>query len=266
MSDQTDREAIMREIAKKVVVYQRPDADTVHVRRDVTYRATSGAGLLMDIYYPAVPASPQLPAVLFAMAYPDPTALSRAFGPITSWARLIAATGMAAVIYGSEAPEEDVHAVLRHLRADAGALGLDADKVGLFAASANVTVGLSALMRDSRLRCASLLCGYTMDLDGSTAVADMGRQYGFVNACAGRSPDDLPDGVPMLFVRAGREQWPGLNEALDKVVTHALARNLPVSLINHATGSHGFDVDENTALSRGIVRQVLAFLQVHLMA
>ncbi len=85
-----------------------------------------------------------------------------------------------------------------------------------------------------------------------------------MNACAGKSPDDLPDGLPMLFIRAGRDHFPGLNEALDNVVARALARNLPLSLINHATGAHGFDLDENTAISRGIVQQVLAFLRLHL--
>jgi hypothetical protein len=69
---------------------------------------------------------------------------------------------MAAVVYGAEAPEEDVHAVLRQLRSDADALGLDSGKFGLFATSGNVTVGLSALMRDRLVRCATLLYGYTI--------------------------------------------------------------------------------------------------------
>jgi hypothetical protein len=92
----------------------------------------------------------------------------------------------------------------------------------------------------------------------------MGKEAGFVNAYAGRSVDDLPDEVPMLFVRAGREHFPGLNQALDRVVARAVARNLPVWFINHSTGAHGFDLDEKTALSRGIVQQVVMFLQLHL--
>ncbi len=63
--------------------------------------------------------------------------------------------------------------MLRQLRSDADALSLDIDRFGLFAASGNVAVALSALMRDSQVRCAALLYGYTMDMDGSTAVADM---------------------------------------------------------------------------------------------
>jgi hypothetical protein len=94
----------------------------------------------------------------------------------------------------------------------------------------------------------------------------MAAQYGFVNACAGKSVDDLPAGIPMLFVRAGRDESPGLNGALDAVLVRVLARNLPLTLVNHADGAHGFDCDEDSDISREIVRQMLAFLRFHLKA
>jgi hypothetical protein len=103
-----------------------------------------------------------------------------------------------------------------------------------------------------------------MDVGTSTAVAGMAAQFGFVNACAGLSPDDLPTDVPMLFVRAGRDQFPGLNETLDRLMAEALARNLPIWFVNHATGAHGFDLDEDSEIADGIVRHVLSFLQLHL--
>ena len=262
MSEHTDREAIIREIAKKKVVYRMPEIDTLPAPRDLTYRATSGKSLPMQVHYPS--SSGRVPVVLAPLAYPDPEAGVRVYGPVTSWVRLLAASGIAAVIYGTEAPDADLHAALRHLRADADALGLDVVRLGLFATSGNVTVALSALMHDADIRCAALLYGYTMDLGGSTVVADMSRQAGFVNACAGRSVNDLPDNVPMLFVRAGRDQFPGINEALDSVIAGMLTRNLPFTLINHATGAHGFDCDEDSDASRGIIRQVLAFLRFHL--
>lgn len=264
MSNQTEREAMLRAFAKKSVVFTLPGMESLPVRRDMTFRAASGTELLMDVYYPSFSPDQPPPLVLMPMAYPDPTARVRVFGPLTSWAQLMAASGTAAVVYGTEAPEEDVHALLRHLRTHAAALGLDSDRVGLFATSANVTVALSALMRDRRLRCGALLYGYTMDLDGSTFVADMARQFGFVNACAGKSIADLPSETPLLFVRAGRDEFRGLNAALDKVIERALASNLPLSLINHAAGVHGFDLDEHTAIARGIVQHVLAFLRLHL--
>lgn len=264
MSEQTDREAMLREVAKKKVVLRLPGMDTLPVRRDLTYRSASGSRLLMDVYYPSSHPGRRAPVVLAPLAYPDPGARVRMFGPVTSWAQLIAASGMAAVVFGAETPEEDVHAALRHLRNAADELGVDTDALGLFATSGNVTVALSTLIRDRRVSCAALLYGYTMDLDGTTVVADAARQAGFVNACAGKTVDDLPDDVPVLFVRAGRDQVAGVNEALDHVIVRALARNLPLTLINHAAGVHGFDLEEDTPISRGIVQQVLAFLRVHL--
>jgi hypothetical protein len=245
-------------------VYALPGMDALPVRRDLAYRATTGGSLPLDVYYPLAQPGRRVPVVVMPLAYPDPQGGVRAYGPFTSWAQLIAASGIAAVLYGSETPAEDVHALLRHLRADATALGLDGNRLGLFAESANVTVALSTLMRDRQLRCAAVLCGYTMDLDGSTTVADAAAQFGFVDACAGKSVDDLPDAVPMFIVRAGRDRFGALNDALDLVVTRALARNLPLTLVNHATGAHAFDMDEDSEISRDIVRQVLAFLRFHL--
>jgi len=264
MSDQTDREAKLREMAKKSVRCEIAGMDAVEIRSGLTYRSTGGRDLALDIYYPARQAGAPAPVVVIPLGYPDPEAGVRGYGPFTSWARLVAASGMAAVLYGSSAPADDVHALLQRLRATADELDLDPERIGLFASSGNVAVALSALMRDRALRCAALLCGYTMDLDGGTAVADMAKQYGFVDACAGRTVDDLPAGVPLLFVRAGQDQAPGLNDALDAVIVRGLARNLPLTIVNHGAGAHAFDCDEDSAIARGIVRQVLAFLGLHL--
>ena len=259
----TEREAIIREIAKKKVVHQMPGMEALPVRRDLTYRSTSGSQLPLDIYYPPATAR-RAPVVLAPLAYPDPQGGVRTFGPLTSWAQLIAASGMAAVLYANEKPSEDADAALQYLRGSADTLMLDLQRLGLFAASGNATVAMATVMRDRGVRCAALMCGYTMDLDGSTAVADMSLQYGFVNACAGKSIDDLPIDVPLLLVRAGRDSSPGLNEALDRVIGRSLGRNLPLTVINHASGGHGFDVDEDAAISTDIIQQVLGFLHRHL--
>jgi len=103
-----------------------------------------------------------------------------------------------------------------------------------------------------------------MDLDGSTAVAAASQQFGFDNACAGKSVDDLAADVPLFLVRAGREQFPGLNDALDGFLAGAVARNLPVTFVNHAAGHHGFDLEDDSGASRTVIRQALSFLGLHL--
>lgn len=262
MSEQSDREAIIREIAKKKVRYVLPDMESVAVRRDLAYRDD----LLMDIYCPTPRPGRLAPIVLIGFGYADPKAGVRTFGPMTSWAQLMAASGMAAVLYGPGVPANDIDVALAYVRTNAEQLGLDAQRIAVFAASGNGPVGLSLLMRERGLAGAALFCGYTMDVAGSTAVADAAGQYGFADACHGKSADDLPVDVPLLVVRAGRDKAPGLNDAMDAVVARGLARNLPLTLINHASAEHGFECDEDSEITREIVRQVLAFLAFNLKA
>ena len=103
-----------------------------------------------------------------------------------------------------------------------------------------------------------------LDLDGATGVADAARAFGFVNPCAGRSFEDLRKDVPFFLARAGQDEMPRLNETLDRFVAGALGSNLPITLTNHATGPHAFDLFHDSAASREAVRQTLAFLRSHL--
>ena len=257
--------AKLAEVARKQVVYRIPGMDDVPVRREIAYKTSEGGPLLIDIYYPpATTPGTRVPLVVIVLGYPDPQSGGRMFGPLTSWARLIAMSGMAAAIYGTSIPDEDVQDVFAYLRENAASLGIDSHRVGVYAASANVPVALSLLMRDADFRCAALLSGFTFDVEGSTVFAEASRQYGFVNATAGRSIDELPADVPMFVLRAGLEHFPGVNAALDQFAARAVARNLPLTLVNHATGPHAADMDDDTDATRRIVRQVLDFLRLHL--
>jgi hypothetical protein len=260
----TDREAQFRELAKKTIVFRVPGMDTVAVRRDETYSVTEDGALQLDVYAPAARTGSAPPVVVITLGYPDPQGLFRRFGWHVSWAQLLAASGVAAVIYANRQPAADIHGVLRHIRDHAGTLGVDGSRIGLLACSGHGPVALSALTADGTLKCAALLYTFTMDLDGAGHVANAAKQFFFADACAGKSMADLPAGVPLLFARAGRDQFPGLNDALDRLVAAGLARNLPVSLVNHPEGVHAFDLEEDSELSRGIIRQVLVFLCLHL--
>jgi hypothetical protein len=263
----SDREAQLRELAKKVVVYRLSRMSAVKVRRDLIYKGAAESALAMDFYRPLkTHRGRRSPVAVIVMGYPDPTGFHRRMGWATSWARLLAVCGIAAAIYATREPAADVQDVLRYLRENVKTLGIDANRIGILAGSASVAVALSALMGTTSVKCAALLYGYTLDLDGATAVAEMSKTFGFVNACLGKSVDDLAGDVPLFLVRAGREQFGGLNDALDRFSARAVARNLPVTLVNHATGPHAFDLDDDTDASRVIVQQVLTFLRLHLRA
>jgi hypothetical protein len=260
----TDRETQIREMAKKLVVYGVPGMTDVRVQRDLRYQDGEGT-LVMDLYESSkwIAGVPP-PVVVIVMGYPDPTGFYRYVGWATSWARLLAVSGVATVIYATSDPAADIHTVLRHVREHAASLAIDGNRIGILACSANVAAALSALMVGSLARCAALLYGFTMDLDGGTSVAAASSMFGFANACAGKSVDDLAADIPLCLVRAGREQFAGLNEVLDRFVGAAVARNLPVTLVNHASGPHAFDLEDDSEASRRIIRQVLSFLCLHL--
>lgn len=266
-------ETVQARITKKTIVYKIPGMDDVIIRRDVEYRQERGVPLGMDIYRPAKSKSGgRTSAVIFVTGYPDP-GFEKIFGcqqkdmeSYISWAKLVAASGLVAITYANAAPATDVEALLQFVRRNASMLEIDENRIGVWACSGNVPNALSILMRESRdfLKCAVLLYGFMLDFEGSTVVADAANQWGFVNPTAGKSVDDLTRELPLFIAKAGRDETPGLNETIDRFMIKALARNLPISFVNHAEAPHAFDLSHDSETSREIISQILAFFRFHL--
>ena len=189
----------------------------------------------MDWYVPADATNP-LPAVLIVGGYPGRV---NTLEPVKTWAQRIADAGMIAAAYANQNPIADVRNAIEELR-------VRTDRIGLFAISGNVPVALSALRG---MRCAALLYGCMLDLDERTT------SFGFADPRT--RFEDIPRDVPLLLVRAGRDQFDGINESIDRFVANSLAHNLPVTLINHPEAQHS----ETTA---EVIRETLGFLRAHL--
>ena len=263
-------------ISKKRVVLTLPGVDAVTIRRDEPYRTTdAGSALSMDLYYPSNSKSgARTPAVIFVTGFSDIGAQKvlgctfKEMGAYISWGQLTAASGLVAITYTTTEPATDLHALLQYLQQHAAVLGIDENRIGVWAGSGHVPTALSVLMQPGQdyLKCAVLCYGYMLDLDGLTSVADAARQMGFVNACAGKSVEDLPREMPLFIARAGQDQMPGLNDALDRFMIKALTCNLPVTFVNHPRGPHAFDLLDDSEGSREIIKRILAFLRFHLLA
>ena len=259
-----------QDIAAKRVLYTLAGMDGVAVRRDVKYAASDTGALTMDLYAPPQ-AEPPLAAVVFVTGFPDPGARkvlgrpAKEMGSYVSWARLVAASGMIAVTYVNNTPA-DAFAVLGYLREHASALGVDPRRIGIWSCSGSGPMGLSVLMDEGPLapNCGALVYPYTLDLGEAGGVAAAARQWGFTNACNGKSIDDVPRDRPLFVARAGQDQMPGLNDALDRFAAAAFARNLPLTVVNHASGPHAFDLFDDSEMTRHVVAQVLAFFRFQL--
>ena len=238
-------------ISKKRAVHRIDGMERATIRKDVVYHTTDAGPLTMDVYYPAdFTSGARLPVVVFVAGYSDvgyEKMLGCKFKEMAmsvSWGQLIAASGLIAIAYTNREPAADLDALLQHARQNAASLGIDENRIGVWACSGNVPLALSALMQDARdfLKCAALLCGFMLDLDGATGVAEAAQMFRFTNPNAGKSIDDLPQTLPLFIVRAGQEQFPHLNDSIDRFVAKALSRNQPITFVNHATGPHAFDL------------------------
>jgi hypothetical protein len=240
------------------------------VCRRLTYPASGGVALECDLYERPGRREIPRPAVLFVTGYDD-RGMERIVGCkakdmacYESWGRLVAASGMVGVTYECREPAGDAKAILGHMRANAPALGIDPARLAVWSCSGNVPNALSLLMDSLDTACAALCYGYMLDVDGATHVVEAAQAFRFANSAAGRSVRDLPANLPLLVVRAGRDEMPGLNDSIDGFVHHSLEANRPVTVINHHTGPHAFDIMDDSGASRAAVRDVLQYLTVHL--
>jgi len=253
-------------------VYPHPEADQVSVQTGIEYVRTDAGALTIDVYAPARRSpSVALPAIVLVAGYSDigyETVTGCRFKDMamsTSWAKLVASFGMAAVTYGNARPKEDLEAVLQYIRAHGPEWGIDAERLGLWGLSGNGPLALATLAASpaGSFKCGVFSCAYLADLDGSTHVADASRQWRFTYP-EGFRVESMPADLPVFIARAGQEQDPGLNVALDRFVSAMLAANRPVTCVNFAAAPHGFEMFHDTLETREVIRQMFRFARFHL--
>lgn len=247
------------EVTTRRVLYEIPGMSSATVRH-AEFRGADGKALPMAIYSPTSPVLHPPPAVLIVEGYADP-GFSQFLGCrfmemqwSISMAQLIAASGMAAITYANREPAADAAAILEHVRAAADAIGVNGQRIGLWATSGHGPVALSVL---EKAECAVLSNVFTLDYDGATQVADAAKMFRFaVPRMAG-----IPAGKPIFVVRSGHDEMPGLNQSLDRFAMLALSANHPITLVNHPDAPHSYDLYHDSATTRAILRQALAFLR-----
>ena len=74
---------------------------------------------------------------------------------------------------------------------------------------------------------------------------------------------DARSAPPILVARAGLDN-PWLNDGVDRFVAAALSRGATLDLLTHPTGRHAFDILDDDARSKQIIRRAVEFLRAHL--
>jgi dienelactone hydrolase len=240
-----------RDLSKRIV-YHVDGMRDVRVQRDVVYKRDGAAELEMNIYAPArLSGDARVPAVFFVHGGPIPEQFTPPthWGVFVSYGELAAASALVGVTFNHrlyaptdyERSRADVAAAIEYVREHATQLNVDADRIALWYFSGGGPL-LSAVLRD---RPAYVRCVLAF--------------YAFLDK---RDVREKGGGLPMFIARAGLDQ-PLINQSIDAFVQEALAGNVPLELMHHPAGRHGFDILDDDERSREIIARAVAFAQVH---
>jgi acetyl esterase/lipase len=280
MNEEADStRSVAESLAERVarpVVYQLPDMDKVRVISNLKYSEVDNPYLLMDVYLPpGLMARERRPVVVFIHGGAGPEYKPKDWGMFQSWGRLVAAAGMVAVMFThrfSPPPQlllveaaSDLNTAIKYIRSNAELFRADGDRISVCAWSSGGEL-LSPLLieRPAFVRC--LVAFYALlDVQQYAPPGDAATlQYLKAFSAIASLPEDASTLMPMLVVRAGRDEIPTLNDAMDRFVARALTINAPITVINHPAGGHGFDNQNNDERSREIIRSSIEFMRTHL--
>jgi dienelactone hydrolase len=270
---QPDR-AQVHPFVQKRLVYQAPAMKDVSRSRGIPYDSESGSSLKLDIYFP--PHSDRghkLPLVILISGYPD-SAIKKFYGVnqkdlglFDSWAELIAASGMIAVRYESERSAGETDRAIAFLRKNAGAFGIDPERIALFGCSAN-TLTAQSMMQDPvpGIKCAVFYYPILATPDGrdTDIIAASAKRFGFYWDGL-KKMGQISKNIPLFVVSVGKESHPEVKDTTDHFVREAMSLGIPLTYIHYAGGQHDFDVMDDTEEARSIIRQTVDFLKTHLM-
>lgn len=292
MADQDYIEELPEEddLLEQRVVYSLPGMKKARVQKDITYKTVEDMELKMDVYHPADHAkSAPLPAVILIHGDGPQEYLKdiKDSGQYVSWGQLIAASGLIAVVANHRSTEglynvagvaNDVDDLISYVRDHTRTLRIDGENLCIWTASAGGPFGLRASLYETPPFVSCIVCYYGFTELKAYYDGLYGEpEEGLVETPPIFSEDDFAefsatayilnragDIAPIFIARAGLD-YPILNQALDSFINEALAQNIELTVMNHPTGQHGFDVRDDDARSSEIIQATLEFLKTHLL-
>ena len=211
--------------------YPAPPASAIDVSKDQPY-----GGLQMDVYRPRNAAGKALPALVF---FNIASGAQRSNTFYKAWAEISASKGFVSILpdLRFESFEKDFDALIAHLEANASRLGIDRDRIALYAGSGNVYRALPLVQNPKQTTIKAAVMYY-----GSAQVSEFRRD------------------LPILIVRAGLDR-PPLNRSLAELITRATNQNAPVTVLNYAGGHHAFEIFDDEEATRDTIDGTIEFVR-----
>lgn len=228
------------------VVLDDPVMKNVTVKRDITYLNTAAGDQTIDIYTPpGAKAGDKLPAVIFLNAIGDrPGDKVKNWGIYSSWPRLIAAQNMIGISMDADGQriQDSLKGLFDFLARDGARHGIDAERLGVYAASANVTQSSVYLMGEN----------------ASKGIKAAALFYGGVPNLTYRKD------LPVLFIVAEGDMAGGIGQGVPGLWQKVTDARAPWTVVFASRMPHAFDAFEDTDESRQHLIQAITFWKTHL--
>lgn len=210
--------------------YPAPPASAIEVVKDHPY-----GGLQMDVYRPRN-RSGALPALVF---FNIAAGAQRSNAFYQAWAEVAASKDLIAILpdLRNDSFEKDFAALIAYLASSAAGLGVDGERIALYAGSGNMSRALP-LVQNPQL----------------TVIKSAVMYYGVAHVTTFRRD------LPILMVRAGLDR-PPVNRTMTELVALAANQNAPLTLLNYPGGHHAFEVVDDEDMTREVIDSTIAFVK-----
>lgn len=230
------------------VIYDVPATREVKVLGSVPYWKDATHSLVCDVYVPPrLKAGEKLPVVVFLNAIGDRTGNSlKDWGIYRTWPRLIATQGMIGVSMQADSADAlgSMRRLIAFLGSDRAPAGVDGQRIGVYAASANVTGA----------------CQLLFNAEAPKSIKAAVLYYGAPPPVT----DSLRRDLPVLFTVAASDA-PRMGAPLDSLWHRVIRAGAPWTLEFAAGMPHAFDGFADDDDSRRIIQKTIAFWRTHLL-
>jgi acetyl esterase/lipase len=256
-----------REQVNKPVVYHIDGEELVKIDSNISYERNTYDGK-MDIYQP-MDSTHKKPFVLIVHGKTPITTNPKNWGAYISWGKLLAAEGFvtATFTHGLAIPGtaiddagNDVVNALKFAKTYASKYQIDTNRIVVMAFSAGAPL-LCRVLDEKGLKGLVVFYGFMNAGNASTYSGESKKtldKYSLINYA-----DSSLHFPPIFIGRAGLDFNVGLNKTIDDFAQKAANQNLAFTIVNHPTGVHGFDNQNDDARTKEIIGQMILFLKSH---
>lgn len=226
------------------VVLDDPAMKSVIAKKDITYLKDEKGSLAMDIYSPpGLKGDERRPAIIFLNAIGERPGERKvkSWGIYSSWPTLMAAKGYIGISMETDGNriQESIKGLFDYIEKEGARLHIDANRLGVYAASANVTQSLNYLMSEKVCK-------------GIKAAV---LYYGF----SGEGP--FRKDLPVLYVVSEGDVRPG---SYANLWNEVLKNNAPWTIKMGTGMPHAFDAYADNDEARKIIKETIGFWKDHL--